>query len=124
MDKIKSILIIEDELPLQNAIKIKMKNNDFVVYTARDVEGAFKVLKNETISVIWLDHYLLGEENGLDFVTKLKNDEENKKIPIFVVSNTASPEKVRTYIKLGINNFFTKANNKLEDIIMEINQSI
>ncbi len=124
MNKNKSILIVEDELSLLNAIKIKMKNNDFDTYTARDVNGALNVLEKNDISVIWLDHYLLGEENGLDFVSKIKNDEKNKKIPIFVVSNTATPEKVRTYLKLGISSFFTKANNRLEDIIVEIKKSI
>lgn len=120
----KNILIVEDELPLLNAIKIKMEKNVFNTYSARHVDGALEIIENNEISVIWLDHYLLGEENGLDFVSKLKNNEKNKKIPIFVVSNTATPEKVRTYLKLGINSFFTKANNKLEDIIKEIKNSI
>jgi response regulator of citrate/malate metabolism len=72
--------------------------------------------------VIWLDHYLLGKENGLDFVSWCKNEEKQyKNIPIFVVSNTATPEKVQTYLRLGINKYYVKAEKRLEEIINEIN---
>ena len=124
MDNSKSILIIEDELALQNAIKIKLERHNFKVFTARDVASAIKVISSNSISVIWLDHYLLGGEDGLDFVIKIKSNENYNKIPIFVVSNTASPEKISAYLQLGVSDFYTKANHKLEDMINDIESSI
>jgi len=118
----KTILVLEDEIPLQQAIRIKLEKGGFLVVTARNVEQALNHLKDiEKIDVVWVDHYLLGEANGLDFVNTLKSDEKWKKIPIFVVSNTASEDKVKAYMALGVNKYFVKSDLRLETIIEEIN---
>ncbi|MFC1687348.1 response regulator [Patescibacteria group bacterium] len=121
----KIILVVEDEAPLQKAIKIKLESNNFKVVTARKVTQAIHMLKDlGQIDVIWLDHYLLGKENGLDFVAEVKNNDEWKHIPIFVISNTASQDKVTTYIRLGIDKYYTKADFRLEQIINDIKESL
>lgn len=119
------ILVIEDEKPLQDAIKMKLEKNSFDVVTARSVEQAVNFMEDiSKIDVIWLDHYLLGQEDGLDFVAKIKNKEEWKKIPIFVVSNTATVDKIKTYLELGIEKYYTKSDHKLDDIIENIKKSL
>lgn len=119
------ILVVEDEKPLQEAIKIKLEKSDFEVVTARAVDQALGLMEDLVrVNVIWLDHYLLGKDNGLDFVAKLKNNEKWKVIPIFVVSNTASAEKVKTYLELGVEKYYTKADFRLDNIIEEIKKSL
>ncbi|MES2223774.1 MAG: response regulator [Patescibacteria group bacterium] len=140
----KTILVIEDEKPLLEAVKMKLEKNNFDVITSRSVIRAFgspleedgkgtvtkdsiiealKHIENlERVDAIWLDHNLLGKEDGLDFVTKFKaNDGKWSKIPIFVVSNTSNSDLVKTYAKLGVNHYYIKAEHKLENIIKEIN---
>lgn len=119
----KTVLIVEDEKPLLDAIKIKLEKNNFETVSARSVEQAKQYTKDiERIDAIWLDHYLLGKEDGLDFVAWCKNDQNNKcnQIPIFVVSNTATSEKLATYMKLGVEKYFVKSNHGLEEIVDEI----
>ena len=118
----KNILVVEDERPLLEAIKTKMEKAGFEVTTARTVEQALNYLTDlERVDAIWLDHYLLGKENGLDFVTQLKREGgEWSHIPIFVVSNTASPDKVQSYIRLGVNKYYVKAEHRLDEMIQEI----
>jgi len=119
----KIVLVLEDEIPLQQAIKLKLEKGGFEVVTARSVEQARNHLMDlEKVDVIWVDHYLLGKENGLDFVMELKNNEDWKKIPIFVVSNTATEDKVKSYLALGVEKYFTKADFRLDSIIEEINK--
>lgn len=119
--KNKIILVLEDERPLLEAIKIKLRLNDFAVVTARSVKQALSYVEDiKDINAIWLDHYLFGKENGLDFVAKIKSNPAWKKIPIFIVSNTASPEKVQSYISLGVNKYYTKADYPLDKIIKDI----
>lgn len=121
----KTILVIEDERPLLEAIKAKLEKNGFNVVTARSVEQGLDYLEDlERVDAIWLDHYLLGKEDGLDFVTKLKSHNGKwKQIPIFVVSNTASPAKVQSYIRLGISKYYVKAEHRLDAIIKDIKSS-
>lgn len=116
-----TILVVEDERPLLEAIKRKLQLNGFEVVTARSADQAFSYLADiKGIDVVWLDHYLLGKESGLEFLVKLKGDTNWKKIPVFVVSNTASAQKVNSYISLGVNKYYTKADYRLDQIISDI----
>ncbi len=115
------VLVLEDERPLLEAIRKKLELSGFDVVTARAVDQALNYLTDlERVDVIWLDHYLLGKENGLDFVVKVKASPKWKIIPLFVVSNTGSPNKMQSYLMLGITKYFTKADYRLEDIIGNI----
>jgi DNA-binding response OmpR family regulator len=119
----KTILVIEDEESLLKAIKIKMEKNGFKVITAKAAEEALDYLEKEgsdKIDVIWLDHYLLGKKDGLEFLSKIKNKPAFKKIPAFVVSNTASSSKVRAYLELGVDKYYTKSDHRLDQIIEDI----
>jgi DNA-binding response OmpR family regulator len=126
MNKDKIVLVVEDEKPLLEAIDLKLKKNGFEVVTARTVEQAKSYVTDlARIDVIWLDHYLMGKEDGLDFVAWCR--EENNKCmgtPIFVVSNTASPDKVATYMSFGVKNYYVKANYRLDQIIEEVSKSL
>jgi len=98
----KTILVIEDERPLLEAIKIKLEQNNFEVVSCRSVEQAKNYTNElEKIDLIWLDHYLIGKENGLDFIAYCKEDNN---------------------IKCKANKYFVKSNHKLEEIIKEINK--
>ncbi len=123
----KVILVLEDERPLLEAIKIKLERNDFEVVTARTVEQAkHYVSELSHVDAIWLDHYLMGKEDGLDFIAWCKEEDNAKckQVPVFVVSNTASAEKVSTYMTLGAHKYFVKSNHKLDEIITEIKDSL
>ena len=120
--KQKTILVIEDERPLVAVIQTKLESSNFIVTTARTVEQGLHYLDDiPNIDAIWLDHYLLGEKTGLDFVAKLKNERSKwRHIPIFVVSNTASSTNVQTYMRLGVDMYCVKAEHRLDQIVQDI----
>lgn len=145
--KKKTILVIEDERSLLDVVNSRLEKKGFGVITARSVDQVFNAgleksglgiiaakniqqalayleeLKN--IDAIWLDHNLIGKENGIDFVKKLKaNGGKWKKIPIFVVSNSEGVETIKSYIKLGVSKYYVKSNHKLDEIIKDINLSL
>jgi DNA-binding NtrC family response regulator len=119
----KVVLVVEDEKPLLEAIKIKLEKNGFEVVTSRTIEQAKTYVEDlKRIDAIWLDHYLMGKENGLDFIAWCKGGENPKckLVPVFVVSNTASPDKVATYMRLGATEYFVKSNHRLDDIVCAV----
>lgn len=122
----KNILVIEDERPLVKVIEAKLEKQGFNVVTARTVDQGLEYLKEiDNIDAIWLDHYLPGEKTGLDFVVKLKSkDSKWRKIPIFIVSNTASNSNVKSYLRLGVAKYCVKAEHRLDEICSDIKSFI
>ncbi len=119
------ILILEDERQLAKAVREAFTERGFDPVIVSTVEDGLKELKNlKHVDVIWLDHYLLGTGNGLDFVVELKNHPEWREIPIFVVSNTASSTNIRSYIQLGVSNYYTKADYDIHQIINDIEYAL
>jgi CheY-like chemotaxis protein len=116
-----TILVLEDERPLQAAIKSKLESVGFGVLITKTVNQALDYLKEGVkIDGIWLDHYLFEKEDGLDLVTVLRKDMCWKDLPIFVISNTISQEKFQQYLNLGVRKCYTKVDYKLGDIIADI----
>lgn len=122
----KTVLVVEDERSLANAIKTKLQNTGFRVSSVRSVEDALDFLNSsEKVDVVWLDHYLIGEKDGLDLVVALKHGNDGwKSIPVFVVSNTASEAKRHSYIQLGVDKYYVKAENKLDEIVQDVRHSV
>lgn len=121
MNKTPVILLVEDERPLIDAIKSKLELNGFDSVSARTVNQAIDYLKSiNQVDLIWLDHYLLGKEDGLDFVAKVKQEDKWKNIPIFVISNTATADKKFSYLSLGIDRYYVKSDHRLDEIIEDI----
>ena len=122
-EKKQKILVIEDDKPLQQAVCDKLKMSGFEVILARSKdEGIDALIDNERIDMVWLDHYLFGQKDGLDFLNEVRHNKDWQQIPIFVISNTASNDKVKTYLALGADKYYTKADHKLEEIIEDIKQ--
>ena len=116
------ILVIEDEQPLANIISDKLSQRGFEVVTARTVQQAINYLKDiSDIKLIWLDHYLIGDKNGLNLVAELKHEKsEWRQIPIFLVSNSSGLEKQEAYMTLGVDKYYVKSNYALSDIIEDV----
>lgn len=139
----RTILVIEDERSLLKVIQDKLEKEGMQVLTSRNVERAFSTELEKTpegeislssveralkhledlgkVDAIWLDHNLLGSENGIDFVARLKaNGGHWSQIPIFVVSNEANDALVKAYAHLGVTHYYIKAEHKLEGIIKDM----
>lgn len=121
-DKQKNILILEDEVPLANAIQDKFKKHGIKTVTSRSVDDALEKMSGSKFDAIWLDHYLLGKKDGLSFVKTIKD--KFGSIPIFVISNTASQEKIDQYLSLGVQKYYIKAEARLEDLVQEVKKYV
>lgn len=120
-----TILVAEDERPLLQAIVDKLHKKGFSVVGARTGEQVLDYLNEiESISAIWLDHYLLGKKDGLDLIAKIKEDEKHKNIPVFVVSNTATQDKVSAYMRLGATKYYIKSQHKISEIVDDVASAI
>lgn len=114
----KNILIVEDDFGISTAVKVKLKNSGYNLLSATSVEEAMELFKLNKIDLVWLDHYLKGKETGLDFIAFVKSNE--KDIPVFVVTNTASADEKYSYLKLGADRYYIKTNHTLSELVKEV----
>jgi DNA-binding NarL/FixJ family response regulator len=62
--------------------------------------------------------------NGLAFMQTIKSNPKWDDIPVVMVSNSASPEKVHNMLALGVKKYILKAEYRLDEIIAMILQLI
>jgi len=115
------IMVVEDEKLLLEVIVdlLKTKGIESIPFSsgkqALEYLGAVK-RKADTPDVIWLDYYL-GDLTGIEFMNGMKANATIPKIPVLVVSNSASPSKIETMKKLGAEAYLLKAEHRLEDLV-------
>jgi len=125
MEKTIKVMVIEDEELLLQAISKKLTSKGFEPITCTSAKQAIDYLSNitEFPDVIWLDYYL-EDMNGLEFMRELKKKEAWAKIPVVVVSNSASDEKKNSMLELGVKQYLLKAQYRLEDIIEILRETV
>lgn len=116
--KIPTIMVVEDEPLLLQAITKKLEVTGFNVLPCTSGQEAVNYLndRDELPDAVWLDYYLK-DMNGLAFMQELKMNPAWSNIPVIVVSNSASPEKVNNMLALGARKYLLKAEYRLDEII-------
>jgi CheY-like chemotaxis protein len=120
-----TIMVVEDETLLLQAITKKIKLSGVDVLSCASGQQAIDYLGSleELPDAIWLDYYLK-DMNGLAFMQQLKENPKWTNIPVLVVSNSASPEKVTNMLGLGAKKYILKAEYRLDEIIEMIKEFI
>lgn len=120
-----TVMIIEDETLLLQAITKKLKLSNMDVLSCSSGQQAIDYLESldKMPDAIWLDYYLK-DMNGLGFMQQLKSNPKWANIPVLVVSNSASPEKVTNMLALGARKYILKAEYRLDQIIEMIRDFI
>jgi DNA-binding response OmpR family regulator len=111
-------MVVEDETLLLQAITKKLKLSGLDVISCASGQQAVDYLNNldELPDAVWLDYYLK-DMNGLAFMQTLKDNPQWTDIPVLVVSNSASPDKVTNMLGLGAKKYILKAEYRLDEII-------
>lgn len=113
-----SVMVVEDEEMLLEAITKKLELSNITPLSFKSGREAIKYLQNtkDYPQGIWLDYYL-NDMNGLEFMQSIQANEKFSRIPVIVVSNSVSPQKVSAMLSLGAKRYLLKAEHRLEDII-------
>lgn len=120
-----TVMVVEDENLLLQAITKKLKLSGMDVLSCASGQQAIDYLGNldDMPDAVWLDYYLK-DMNGLAFMQELKANPKWENIPVLVVSNSASPDKVSNMLGLGAKKYILKAEYRLDEIIEMIRDFI
>ena len=116
----KTILVVEDEIALQDAIKLKLeKEGGFRYIPANSGEAALALIEKEKPDLVWLDLLMPGM-GGFSFLEKLRQIPSLNDLPVIIVSVSASPEKIQRAFELNVVDYLVKSQYKLGDIIKRV----
>ena len=101
---IKNILIVEDDSPLSDGIKLALKGNDFVFSQASDIKTARAHIRGKVFDLIILD-LNLPDGNGLDFLRELR---KHTLIPVIILTANDLETDIVTGLELGADDYITK----------------
>jgi DNA-binding response OmpR family regulator len=114
----KKILIIEDELSLANALKLKLSSVSYEVEIAENGRIGIDRLKADKYDLVLLD-LILPELDGFGVLTELKS--WKTKPPVLVLSNLSQEEDIQRVKDMGAVDFFVKSDIELFKIVDYIN---
>lgn len=115
----KKVLIVEDEVSLMKAILEKFKDEPFLTFSAKDGIEGLEVALKEHPDLILLD-IIMPKLDGIGMLKKLREDDWGKNVKVIMLTNLSDNEKLAEAKKLGADNFFIKADWKIEDVLKNV----
>jgi DNA-binding response OmpR family regulator len=100
----KRILIVEDDLKLNNGIRLALKGQEYMCYQCDSVSSARETFQKEKVDLILLD-INLPDGSGLDWLMDIR---KKSTIPIILISANNMEMDIVTGLELGANDYITK----------------
>ncbi|HMJ45819.1 MAG TPA: response regulator transcription factor [Ferruginibacter sp.] len=119
-DKKFSILLVEDEENLQEALKLNLELEGFEVTGSYDGADALRIFQKEYFDLIILD-VMLPEMDGISVLETIRLN--NGHIPILILSARNSSSDRVLGLKKGADDYLTKPFN-LEELLLRVNKLI
>src|ERR1700730_3953350 len=116
----KSILLVEDEQNMHEALKLNLEMENYEVISAFDGTQALKAIQQEYFDLIILDVMLPGI-NGINVTESIRIQNNNVPIMILSAKNTSADRVLG--LKKGADDYLTKPFN-LEELLLRIQKLI
>jgi DNA-binding response OmpR family regulator len=102
-----NILVIDDDNIMLKAVKSILHKDGFNVIMAKDGKEAFELLENADYDIVITD-LMMPYANGLEVVSKLRNNELKRKVGIIIVSSVGNEETITEAFRLGADEYIKK----------------
>lgn len=103
----KTILVVEDELPIRIMIRYALEKSDFLVQEAVDAKEAKACIAEKQPDLILLD-WMLPKISGVDFIRRLKKERSTQRIPIIMLTAKAEEENKVISFESGADDYVVK----------------
>ena len=115
-DKKYKILIVDDETPLLLALTKKFEQLDYTVITGKNGEEGLALSLEHHPDIILAD-IKMPKMDGIEFATKLREDDWGKDARIIMLTNLDEYTNVQDAVKLNIKTYLVKADNTMADVV-------
>jgi DNA-binding response OmpR family regulator len=120
----KTILIVEDELPMLKALSDKFILEGLDTLEARDGAEGLKMATEKKPDLIILDIFM-PVMDGKAMLEKLRLDEWGKTVPVIILTNLNPDDKtLDELMKNGPSYYFIKSKWKLEELVAKVKKEL
>jgi len=121
----KKILLIEDEEILIDLLQRKLTKEGYEVSVARDgEEGLKKMREMEPKPDLILLDIIMPKMGGFEVMEEMAKDENLKKIPVIVISNSGQPVELDKAKKLGAKDWLIKTEFDPKEVLEKVKKQI
>ncbi len=120
----KTILIVEDELPMLKALSDKFSLEGFDILEAKDGAEGLKTATEKKPDLIILDIFM-PVMDGKTMFEKLRADDWGKTVPVIILTNLNPDDKtLDELMKNGPSYYFIKSKWKLEELVEKVKKEL
>jgi len=123
MEKEFTILIVEDEKTIQEALVFKFKKEGFNVLKASDGEEALKIALENKIDMILLD-IILPKMDGVTMLKKLREDKRGLDTPVILLTNLDYSVGVAKMMEAGAFDYLVKTDWTLDEVVEKVREKL
>ncbi len=115
------ILIVEDDIPLRDMYKTRLKYEGYEVSVASDGEEALEKAVKEQPDVILLD-IMMPKVSGFDVLDILKNTKTTRNIPVIIMTVLEQESNKVKGLVAGAEDYLIKSQSMPQDVINKIKE--
>ena len=115
----KKILIIDDDTFFAKALSNALDPRLYEVATATDGKKGLDEVQKSMPDAILLD-IRMPNMDGLEFLKQVNQKYGAGKVPVLIVSNLSSIEKISEGIELGVRGYIMKTDESIESIVSKL----
>ncbi|OGM75663.1 hypothetical protein A2382_02200 [Candidatus Woesebacteria bacterium RIFOXYB1_FULL_38_16] len=118
-----TILIVEDESLIRQALAQKLKNEGYQTLEAESGEEGLKKALETKPNLILLD-IILPLMDGISVLDALRKDEWGKNAKVIILSNLSDETKASLAKDKGVSDYLIKTNWDINDVVKKIKQKL
>ena len=119
VDKVKKILVVDDEDSVREIYRHEFLNNGYTVVVAQDGEEGLLKAGEEQPDVMLLD-IMLPKMSGIEVLRALKENELTKKIPVLLLTNLGEETIIKEGFELGADGYLLKVSYTPSQVVDEV----
>lgn len=101
------VLIVDDDNRIRDLLSKYLSKNGFITSTAASTNEACNLMKKYIFDLLVVD-YMMPDENGIEFVKKLRNNNPNEMIPIIMLTALNEVENRIEGLTAGVDDYLSK----------------
>ena len=118
-----TVLIVEDEKTLRDALRTQFTQEGFEVVEAENGEEGVQMAMVKDPDVILLD-VKMPSVDGMAMLERLQSQSMEKQPYVLILSNNGSVEKTAEAMQYGVFDYFVKADHSLEEIVAQVKRHL